>query len=42
MCWNQTEPTKTEADEIMNWADRLREMEDRGAREVLKQMGEDE
>lgn len=42
MCWNQTEPTKTEADEIMNWADRLREMEERGAREVLKQMGDND
>jgi hypothetical protein len=40
MCWNQSEPTKTEADEIMNWADRLREMEDRGANEILKQMGD--
>lgn len=42
MCWDQTEPTKEQADEIMQWADRLREYEDRGANEVLKSLGEDE
>ena len=42
MSWDQSEPTTQQADEIMQWADRLREMENRGAEEVLKQMGEDE
>lgn len=42
MCWDQSDPTKQEADEIMGWADRLREYEDRGANEVLKSMGEDD
>lgn len=42
MTWNQSEPTENEANEIMQWADRLREYEDRGAHEVLKSMGEDE
>lgn len=42
MSWNQSDPTKEEADEIMQWAERLREYEDRGAKEVLKSLGEDE
>lgn len=42
MCWDQTDATKQQADEIMGWADRLREYEDRGANEVLKSLGEDD
>lgn len=42
MCWDQSQATKEQADEIMGWADRLREYEDRGANEVLKSMGEDD
>lgn len=40
MSWDQSEPTTEQADEIMAWADRLREMEDRGANEVLKHLGD--
>ena len=42
MTWDQSEPTTAQADEIMKWAERLREMEDRGAQEVMKHLGEDE
>lgn len=42
MCWDQSDPTEEQADEIMQWAERLREYEERGANEVLKSMGEDE
>lgn len=40
MTWDQSEPTTHQADEIMQWAERLREYEDRGANEVLKHLGE--
>lgn len=42
MCWDQSEPTPDQADEIMQWADRLREMENRGAEEVMKHLGEND
>lgn len=40
MSWDQSEPTTEQADEIMAWAERLREYEDRGAEEILKHQGD--
>ena len=40
MSWDQSTPTTEQADEIMQWAERLREYEDRGAQEILKSQGE--
>ena len=42
MAWDQSEPTTEQADEIMRWAERLREYEDRGAEAILKHQGDDE
>lgn len=42
MTWDQSEPTTAQADEIMRWAERLREYEDRGAEAILKHKGDDE
>lgn len=42
MSWDQSEPTTEQADEIMQWAERLREYEDRGAEEIIKHQGDDE
>lgn len=40
MSWDQSEPTTEQADEIMRWAERLREYENRGAEAILKHKGD--
>lgn len=42
MSWDQSEPTTEQADEIMRWAERLREYEDRGAEAILKHQGDED
>lgn len=42
MCWDKDSATQEQADEIMGWAERLREYEDRGTEAIVKSLGEDE